>query len=100
MTKYIIAADKVREINVHDALSACENDDGTITIEYLEKCGNELVADCIERVYNDEHLRWVSSDEASSEATYQLCADIYEPCEGGIVVFDTLQERDTWLNQR
>lgn len=100
MTKLIIASDKVNEINIHDLLSATVNADGTITIEYLGQCGGNLVADCIERIYSDEHLQWVSSDEASNTANYKLTADIFEPCEGGIAVFDTYTDRDTWLNQK
>lgn len=99
MTMYIHADDLVNEINLNDLLFASVNDAGEIEIEYLGKCGNELVADCIERVYESDWLKWVRSSEADNIATYKLTADIFEPCEGGIAVFDTYTDRDTWLNQ-
>ena len=97
--KYIIAEDLVAEINLNEMLSAEVNDRGEIEIEYLGKCGDDLVAECIEREYKNDYLKWQSSSEADSIATYSLCAEICEPCEGGIVAFDDCGDRDTWLNQ-
>lgn len=97
--KYIIAENLVAEINLNEMLSAEVNDRGEIEIEYLGKCGDDLVADCIEREWKSDHLKWQASNEADSIAIYSLYADICEPCEGGIVAFDDLGERATWLNQ-
>lgn len=100
MTTYILADDLVNEINLNDLLSASVNDAGEIEIEYLGKCGNELVADCIDKVWRSDWLKWIRSNDADKIATYELTAEIFEPCEGGIAVFDTYADRDTWLNQK
>jgi len=49
---------------------------------------------CIERVYKSEWLRFVEADESASVAWYVIDGgEICEPCEGGVVAFESESER-------
>ena len=99
MAKYIYRDDILDEINSHELLAAEIMDDGKIGIEYLGKCGNDLVADCIAREYRSEWLKWERSDEADNFAVYSLEGDdwsIWAKIDGGIVVFNSLEDYERW----